>query len=375
MAQASTPLVSDSGHELKLLRGRGSKIALLLVVIAYLWLPWQLDDQWASTFTLAGITAIGALGLNLLTGYAGQPSLGTAAFIGIGAFTGGYLGRSTDFGGQEWPFLAYLVVAAAIGAAVGFVVALPALRLRGNYLIIVTLGLVFVALYVFRSWEEVTGGNAGSSMPFDVNIFGLNFTRLELFGHEFERNQSLFYLVWLIVGIVALLVANVVRSRPGRALQAVRDRDLEAEVVGVSLFRYKVSAFVLSSVFASVAGVLYGIWLQFLTPNESSLGLGLSIQYLAIVIIGGIGTTYGPIVGALLIGSLPSLVDRFASSIPFVTESPATESGISKPSLVAALNALVIIVVLVAAPSGVAGLFRRIKAYFGSRRDGLSEHA
>jgi branched-chain amino acid transport system permease protein len=372
----------------------------------YLLVPWFLrNDFWASVLTLAGITAIGALGLNLLTGYTGLPSLGTAAFIGLGAFTASYLGRPDDYGGHAWPFPAYLLVALALGGLVGFVVGIPALRLRGNYLSIATLGLVFVALYAFKSWEEATGGNAGASMPTEVRLFGLDFANLEVFGKTLGRNQGLLYLVWAFVGLVVVLSKNVVRSRPGRALQAVRDRDVAAEVVGVSLFRSKVGAFVLSSAIATMAGVFYGIYIQYLVADEMNLGLNLSIQYLAVIIVGGIATLYGPVLGALLIGAIPVVIDDYttttllavavmiwlivllgapitklravvtslvgtglvvaALSLP-VTDSPATESGISKPALQAGLNAVLIIVFLVTEPNGLAGMLRKVGAYFRS---------
>jgi branched-chain amino acid transport system permease protein len=359
----STRLLRSYSDDLRLMPARSGRLLLVVLLALYLVLPFRLDDFWASVLTLAGITAIGALGLNLLTGYAGQPSLGTAAFIGLGAFTASYLGRSPDYGGLDWPFPAYLAVAILLGALVGFLVGVPALRLRGNYLIIATLGLVFVALYVFKSWEEVSGGNAGAPMPIQVNLFGLDFANLDLFGETLGRNQSLFYLVWATVAVVALLCKNVVRSRPGRALQAVRDRDVAAEVVGVSLFTTKVGAFVVSSAIATVAGVFYGLWIQYLVPDDASLGLNLSIEYLAIIIVGGVGTIYGPIVGALLIGAMPALVDEFAGSLPFVTSSPATESGISKPALEAGLYAVLLIVFLVSEPHGLAGLFRRVRSY------------
>jgi branched-chain amino acid transport system permease protein len=170
--------------------------------------------------------------------------------------------------------------------------------------------------------------------------------------------------VWAAVAVVALLCKNIVRSRPGRALQAVRDRDVAAEVVGVSLFTTKVGAFVLSSAIATMAGVFYGIYLQYVQPDETLFGLNVSIGYLAIIIVGGIGTIYGPIVGALLIGALPALIDEFADNIPFVTSSPATESGISKPALQSGLYAVLIIVFLVSEPNGLAGLWRRARGYF-----------
>ena len=363
MPRVGRRMVRDYRDDLRIAPSRGLRALLVVLLVLYLWLPFQLDDFWASVLTLAGITAIGALGLNLLTGYTGQPSLGTAAFIGLGAFTASYLGRSADFGGLEWSFPAYLAVAIVLGAGVGFVVGVPALSLRGNYLIIATLGLVFVALYIFKSWVEVTGGNAGAPMPLQVELFGLDFTNLTVFGETLGRNQSLFFLVWAVVAVVALLCRNLVRSRQGRALQAVRDRDVAAEVVGVSLFRTKVGAFVLSSAIATVAGVFYGIWIQYLVPDGSALGLNLSIEYLAIIIVGGVGTIYGPIVGALLIGALPAVIDEFAGQLPFVSSS-ATESGISKPALEALLYAVLIIVFLVTEPRGLAGIWRRLRTYF-----------
>jgi branched-chain amino acid transport system permease protein len=355
-------MVRDYGDDLRVAPSWSTRGLLVGLLLLYLVLPFQLDDFWASVLTLSGVTAIGALGLNMLTGYTGQPSLGTAAFIGLGAFTASYLGRSDDFGGLEWSFPAYLAVAVVLGGAIGFVVGVPALRLRGNYLIIATLGLVFVALYVFRSWDEVTGGNAGVPMPVQVELFGLDFTHLEIFGEELGRNQSLFFLVWAVVALVALLCKNIARSRPGRALQAVRDRDVAAEVIGVSLFRTKVGAFVLSSAIATAGGVFYGIWIQYLVPDESALGLNLSIEYLAIIIVGGIGTIYGPIIGALLIGALPAIIDEFADQLPFVSSS-ATEPGISKPALKALLYAVLIIAFLVTEPNGLAGIWRRIRTY------------
>jgi len=358
-------MLRNYGEDVRLTRSWSARLALLALVALYLWLPFQLDDFWASVLTLAGITAIGALGLNLLTGYTGQPSLGTAAFIGIGAFTASYFGRAEDYGGLEWSFLGYLALAIVLGAAVGFLFGIPALRLRGNYLIIATLGLVFVALYVFRSWEEVTGGNSGVPMPVQVDLFGIDFTALDLFGEELGRNQSLFFLVWAFVALVALLCKNIVRSRPGRAMQAVRDRDVAAGVIGVSLFRTKVGAFVVSSAIASAAGVFYGIWIQYLVADDDALGLNLSISYLAIIIVGGVGTIYGPIIGALLVGAMPALIDEFADQLPFVSSS-ATESGISEPALQALLYAVLIIVFLVTEPEGLAGIWRRVRDYVRS---------
>ncbi len=371
MAHANRAMLREYADDLRLFPTWPKRIGLVALLAIYLLLPRQLHDFWASVFALAGITALGAISLNLLTGYTGQPSLGHAAFIGLGAFTAGFLGGDPFLGGHNWPLLGYLLVATVLGGLVGFVVGLPALRLRGNYLVIVTVGLVFLALYLWKKWTTVTGGNAGRDMPFKAELYhvgshSLNFLGgMTVLGKHVGPNQGLCYLAWGLVAVTALLVKNIVRSRPGRALQAVRDRDLAAEVVGVSLFRYKVGAFVISSAIAALAGALYGLYVGHITPNEQSLGLALSIQFLAIIVVGGIGTIYGSVLGAILVGALPALIDRFAGSLPLVTDDP-TKTGISKGALGTVIYAVLIIVFLVLEPRGLAGIWRRIRAYFGA---------
>lgn len=347
--------------ELALFRGPARKVGLLVLLGLFLWLPLVLGNFWASVLVLAGITAVGALGLNLLTGYTGQGSLGHAFFVGVGAYAASYLGRPVAVGGHGLPFPVYLVGAAVVGGLIGFLVGLPTLRLRGNYLIIVTLGLVFLGQYLFAHWNTVTGGPAGTSMPVHVYLFGSDFTSLPVGNRTLGRNQGLFYLAWGLAAIVALLVRNVVRTRPGRALQAVRDRDVAAEVVGVSLYRYKLAAFTVSSAIAAVAGVLYGLYLQNLSPD--TFNLQLSIQYLAVIIVGGIGTVSGSIIGAIIVGGLPAVVDHYAANLPFLTSS-TTGAGLTKGIFEEMLFGVLIIVFLVQEPGGVADQWRRIRAYF-----------
>jgi branched-chain amino acid transport system permease protein len=338
---------------------------------------------------LAGVTAIGALSLNLLTGYTGQPSLGHAAFIGLGAFTAGYLGGGQAPNGYSLNLWVYLFVAMVLGGLVGFLIGLPALRLRGNYLVIVTVGLIFIGLYVFKKIDgffgsTITGGNQGSPMPNRAVVYNVGGHKLDLLGHfdvfgvTLGPKQGLMYLAWGLAAVVALVFKNIIRTRPGRALQAVRDRDVAAEVVGVSLFRYKVGAFVVSSAVAALAGALYGLYVGYLTPDETSLGLPLSISFLAIIVVGGIGTMYGPVLGAILIGALPKLIDQYATSIPLVnkivTPDPSKTCDLhhlhvpcfSKGDLSTVIYALLIIVFLVLEPRGLAGIWRRVRAYFKS---------
>src|SRR5262249_353977 len=157
-------MIRDYGQDVRLVRSPSGAAVVLLLIAAYLLMPLMVDDAWANIFVIAGYTAIAALGLNLLTGYTGQPSLGTAGFIAIGAFASSYLGRPDDLGGLQWNFWAYTAVAVVIGALIGFVVGLPALRLRGIYLSIATLAIVFVTVYALKVWPTVSGGNAGVAM-------------------------------------------------------------------------------------------------------------------------------------------------------------------------------------------------------------------
>jgi branched-chain amino acid transport system permease protein len=379
MARANRAMVRSYADDLRLFPTWTKRAFLVLLAALYLFLPLFVDNLWANVFALAGITAIGAIGLNLLTGYTGQPSLGHAAFIGLGAFTAAYLGGGRLLGspphGYHLNLWVYLVIAMILGGVVGFVIGLPALRLRGNYLVIVTLGLVYLALYLWQKWTTVTGGNAGTAMPPKVDVYNIAGHKLNLlgnfkvFGQSMGPKQGLMYLAWGIVAVVAILVKNIVRSRPGRALQAVRDRDVAAEVVGVSLFRYKIGAFVISSAIASLAGALYGLYLGYLTPDETSLGITLSITFLAIIVVGGIGTMYGPVLGAVLIGALPKLIDQYATSLPLISGIVVTDpakSGLSKGALSTIIYALLIIIFLVFEPRGMAGIWRRVQAYFRS---------
>ncbi|MEX0665627.1 MAG: branched-chain amino acid ABC transporter permease [Acidimicrobiia bacterium] len=377
-------MLRNYAQDVRLVRSPKGFIGVAALVVLFLGLPLFVNDSWANIFVIAGYSAIAALGLNLLTGYTGLPSLGTAGFIALGAFCASYLGRPEDAlppGGLDWAFWKYALAALAIGAGVGFVVGLPALRLRGVYLSIATLAIVFVTLYVLKSWETVSGGNSGASMPIEVRLFGLDFADLggddDIFlgdlpfrkGAElFSRNHGLMYLIWGFVAVAALLCKNIVRSRPGRALQAVRDRDVAAAVVGVSLFRAKVGAFVISSALATLAGVFYGLYIQYAVADEAAFGLPLSIQFLAIIVVGGIGTTYGPIIGALLIATIPKFIG-FLSDLPLIkeifTETPG-EVGFSEGNFAAVLYALLIIVGLITQPHGLAGISRRIGGYFRS---------
>jgi branched-chain amino acid transport system permease protein len=344
--------------ELKLFRTRSAKAWLGVLVLTWVFLPQVMDDDfWLSILNYAGIAAIGAIGLNLLTGYTGQVSLGHAFFLGCGAYVAAEVG-----GDLGLPLPLWLLCAAAFGAFVGAAVGPFALRLRGNYLAIVTLGLVFLGEHLFRNLESVTGGNSGTSVDAPTNVGVFDLRDPEVLGTIWTSNQAWFWVIWGLVALVALLAKNIVRTRPGRAIQAIRDRDVAADVIGVRLGAYKLGAFALSSALAAMAGALYGSYQQFTSPEEWTLFV--SIQYIAIIIVGGIGTIFGSVLGALFLGGMPSLIERYSDSIPFVKTSASDSGFMSVFSFNQAVFGLLIVLFLVFEPRGLAAIWLRIKAYF-----------
>ncbi len=348
--------------DLKLWPTWGKRLGLILLLVVVVLVPLYVkDDFWLNLLVNAGIFAIAAIGLNLLTGYAGQVSLGHAFFIGLGSYTVVWFADPTRW---NWPLWAWLPMAALIGAAVGAAVGPFALRLRGQYLVIVTLGLVVVGQYLFRNAEFITGGNnaridtEGSNL---TKLGPIDFADLEIFGFVFKRQAGFVYLAWILVLVAALLAKNLVRTRAGRAMQAIRDRDVAAEVIGVSLSRYKIGAFAVSSAMTAAAGGLLAAYTRFVAVD--SLDIFLSIQFLAIIIVGGVGTIYGAVLGAVALNAIPEFISRFSDSIPFVATS-ATESGITVFALNQAIFGVLIIVFLVLFPRGLAALWERTKAYF-----------
>ena len=318
--------------------------AIAAALVAYLVLPLRVSDYWLSVLNLAAIAAIGAVGLNLLTGYTGQLSLGHAAFLGVGAYAGAVLGGPTVLGGATGfglPLPVWLAGAALAGAALGLAAAPFAARLRGHTLAVVTLAMVFVAQHVFRHWTSVTGGNAGrADLPSAV---------ASLPG---TPDQAWFWLLCPLVAATTLLVANVVRSRPGRAMVAVRQGEQAAAVMGIDVNRTKVVAFVASGALAAVAGALFGSYKHYIGPED--WGLLVSIQYLAMVLIGGMRTVAGPILGALTVTALPRLVEQVSGAVPLVAH--GTGSGLTVAQLNQILFGVLILGFVIAEPRGLARL-------------------
>jgi branched-chain amino acid transport system permease protein len=354
----NTRLTTEYRHDLALFRPRLAQAAMLGLAVVYLIAPLGLGNFWTTVLIYAGIASIGALGLNLLTGFTGQASLGHAFFLGVGAYaTALFAGR------WHLPFPLWLIAAAALGGVIGGLVGPFALRLRGHYLVIVSLGLLFFGQHLFENWRSVTGGLTGTAVSAPVALVGIDVARLQLFGLSFTRNQGWFWFIWLAVAILALAAKNITRSRPGRALQAIRDRDLAAEVIGVSQVHYKVGAFVASSGYAACAGALYAAYARYVSPLD--FGLFLSIQYVAMIIVGGVGSIAGSIVGALFLTVLPRVVEAVSATLPFVAKTTG-DPGITVANLNQALFGLLIVVFLVAEPLGLIEIWRRLKRYFSA---------
>jgi branched-chain amino acid transport system permease protein len=356
-------LVLGYADDLKLFRGPWRKGGLVLLLVIYLWVPGAVSASTLGVITLCGVYSVGVIGLNLLTGYAGQVSLGHAFFFGAGAYAAAYFGAD-----RGWPLLAYLLAASLIGFLVGAIVGPFALRLRGNYLVIVTLGLVFLGDHLWHNWDSVTGGGRGTSVtPASVTIGPVDFEDLTIAGVHYEKTQGLFWLVWALVALVALLAKNLVRSRAGRAMQAVRDRDLSAEVIGVNLARYKVGAFAWSSAFAALSGALYGVVTGRL--ETTLFRLPLSITFVAMLIIGGVGTIFGSILGALVVFGGQYFISRnnsFFAFEPIIISSPGDSGYLQIGEFNNILFGLGIVLFLLFEPRGLAALWLRFRTWLQS---------
>lgn len=341
------------------------RFTLVLLAIAAA-LPFLLGRDLTGLLTTVLIYAIGALGLNIVTGYAGQVSLGHAFFVGLGAFTAAWAGNdpSASLRGLGLEMWLWLPLAGLVPAVVGFAVAPIASRVRGLYLAILTLGLVFIGEHLFREASTFTGGAGIGRRAAAPIVGGLDLSRSqEFFGFEFERG-NLFYLLCLALLIVfSIATRNLARSKVGRSFAAVRDRDIAAEVMGVPLTRTKVLAFTISSFYAGIAGGLLAASIGQI--EGTNFGLLLSVDFLAMILIGGVATVSGSIAGAAFVVLLPRLVQNLAHHVPFIASSnQAGDALLTVFQLEIILFGALIIGFLVLEPRGLYGLWLRVRNYF-----------
>jgi len=257
-------------------------LPFLLAAAAAAALPLVLRSGYALHLAAAiGINTIVVLGLNLLMGYAGQVSLGQAAFVGVGAYTSAILGAQVGL--SPWIGLA---AGAALGALMAGAVGLPLLKLRGHYLAMGTLGLGMIAHIVMVQWEGLTGGTIG--------IGGI--PALAVGGFSFHSDLRMYYLVAAFVLLALLVASNLINSRVGRAMRAVHGSEVAAEVSGVDTARYKLQVFILSGALAGLAGSLYAHHTGYV--NCDSFGFAYSIQLVVMVVLGGMASIWGAVLGA-----------------------------------------------------------------------------
>lgn len=320
---------------------RFQKLCLGAFLAALLVCPLFLNGYYLSVLNLMGIAVIGAVSLNLLTGVCGQISLGHGAFLGVGAYAAALLAKA------GLPFVLALVGGGLAAAVVGMVFGLPSLRLKGIYLAIATLAAQLILEYVFLHWTSVTGGANGLAVAPPV-----------ILGVEFRGDTRMFYLILAVAVLVTLAVTNIMRTKPGRAFVAIRDYYLSAEIVGVNLFAYKLRAFGISSFMAGVAGGLWAHYTMYITPEQ--FGIGLSISYLAMIIIGGLGSVLGSVFGAVFITLLPELLSAASGTLSGIFPDMANHFLAMKEGVFG----LTLVLFLIFEPEGLAHRWRLVKAYW-----------
>lgn len=308
-----------------------------LLVVALVTAPAWLSEYLLSQMVFIAIYGIVGLGLMLLTGYTGQVSLGHAAFMAVGAYT------HTLLVAAGWPFLLAIALASTLSAAVGVVVGLPALRVRGIYLAIATMAFGFIVEEVAARWESVTGGNSGLQVPAPA-----------IGGFAFTSTASLYYLCLAFAVLATLAVLNLLRSPTGRAFVAIRDSEISAQSMGISLARYKTVAFAISAFLTGAAGALYAHQIRFITPEQFTILQ--SIELLLMIVIGGLGSIHGAFFGAAFIIVLPQFVSWIKDFLP---QALANATGLRPVIFGAAM-----VVVVLAEPFGIYGRWLKIRAYF-----------
>jgi branched-chain amino acid transport system permease protein len=347
--------------DMALFNTRAKMLGVYGLLLATALMPFYLTDDLLVLMARAFAFAVGAIGLNLVTGYAGQVSLGHAFFVGIGAFTAATLSGDPEARtlGYGLPMIVWLPAAALVPAVLGAIIAPIATRLRGLYLAIVTLGLVFLGEHFFREAEFITGGFGVGRPGVIASVFGLSLTSGDA---NFSGQQKVFWFALVVLVVVALLGRNIGRTATGRAFQAVRDRDIAAEVIGVQITRYKVLAFTVSSAFAGLSGALLYTITRQITPE--TFNLGLSVLFIAMILIGGASTISGSIAGAVFLTVVLRLAEELSRYASFIPE-PGRQGGLLNTAQVSTvLYGLLIIGFLLFEPRGLFGVWIRIRNYW-----------
>src|SRR5579871_3130120 len=318
----------------------------ILGVIAACCAPYLLSNYWLSISIQIGIFSIAALGLNILVGFTGQISIGHAAFFLLGAFTSAYITNKLPI-----PVFFALPLAGVITALFALLFGIPAPRPEGLYLVIATLAAQYILLDFFSRAEWFTGG----SVPASAEPFSL-------FGYTLRGDRQYFYVVLAYVLVCYLLVTNLMRTRDGRALVAIRDHYLSAEIMGINLTKYRTLSFGLAAFFAGIAGALYAHYQ--LVISQEGFGIERSILFLAMIIIGGTGSIMGTLMGTAFVVLVPEAMESLGNSL----KGSAFDHALSLNNNITFLReitiGLIIIGFLMFEPDGLAHRWRQIKSYW-----------
>jgi branched-chain amino acid transport system permease protein len=320
-------------------------IAAIIVLFAVV-LPLSLHEYYLSIINLSLIAIVGALGLNILVGYTGQISVGHAAFMSVGAYTAANLAVNLGL-----PFWITLPAGGLMAALIGAIVGIPSLRIKGLYLAIATLAGQLIIEWIINHTPAISGGAQAS----------IQVPRPALFGYELRTQGQLYFFLLFFAALAIVATLNLVRSRIGRAFVAIRDQDIAAEIIGIHIFRYKLLSFAISSFYAGVCGVLYTYYLGI--ANYEQFQIVVSIDYLAMIIIGGLGSVLGSILGAVFVTMLPIVLRLLMEPLAGLFFSGGEMSSVIASTRLVLFGGLIIFF-LVVEPEGLNRLWRNVRNYF-----------
>ncbi len=328
--------------DMALRRTPAQKVRIVLLVIFLLTFPFFANRYYLTLANQVAIAVIGAIGLNILTGYTGQISLGQGGFMAVGAYSAGILTARLGM-----PWWASTIAACFVTALIGTFFGIPSLRLKGLYLAIATLAAQEIIIWVVTHWRALTGGVDALVVPDPVS-----------FGIRINSDFNFYWVAWGIVGIVTIATVNLFRTPYGRAFIAIRDQDIAASVMGVDLFKYKLLAFAISSFLVGLAGALTAHYRNIVTWERFTIDV--SVLYLAMIIIGGLGSITGSYMGATFITLLPAVLTNLGRALK--SSFPIIDSVL--PFIQQATFGLVIILFLIFEPEGLNKIWKNIKDYF-----------
>ncbi len=328
---------TDYRQDLRIWRHSGDLFWYGLLGVVVLALPYLLDDFYIGELGAVYIFAIAGVGLMLLTGYTGLVNLGHAAFVGIGAYTNAVLLTA------GWPYLLTLPASVLLAAVAGVAIGIPTLRMSGLYLAIATLSFGQIVGSVLQKWDAVTNGFNGLPVPTP-----------DIFGFPIQGTTGVYYAALILLVAVLWIASNIIRTPFGRALVAIRDSEVSARSMGINVPVYKTIAFAVAAGMAGLAGALFAQYVNFLAPD--TFDVLLSVQFLTIVFVGGIGSLQGVIYGALFVRLLPQGIAMVRDDLP---------GNIGHlPGLEPSLFGLVLVLTILFQPTGIHGGWLRAKSWF-----------